>query len=253
KLECARKRYCISTEDPFGASVLMVYKNFSKLAATKGLIRHISETPRQFCIRTTALPTMPPDALFGLLEIVEKALYSDSKMSEEQRTLALECERAIEHSLPLESAKTTIEVPRKNAPALIAPPYQSEVYTEVEYPPKSSLRLDTEKDSKGLFDLSEGSSIYLSKLVSQYIFEILYRAREVFRIPSTDIRRTAALIMEQAKLKARIENKFFLVPDHIKLAAMDVIPHEYDISPDNVRDLLDSVQAPFMVFKHEIG
>jgi len=253
KLDAARERYGISTEDPFAASILMVYKGFSGLVATRGLIRHLSETPRQFCIRVSAIPTVNTDALFGLLEVTEKALYSNGKMTDDQRDMAITCSRAIEHSLPLDSAGTVIEVPKKASPSIVAPPYQSETYTESEYPMKSSLRMDEEKDTVGLMDLYEGSSIYLSKPVSRYIFEILYRTREVFRIPSTDIRRSAALITELSRVKSTVENRFYLVPDDIKIASMDVIPHEYGIDRDNVRELLDSVQAPFIVFKHEIG
>ncbi|MCX6666419.1 MAG: DUF4129 domain-containing protein [Euryarchaeota archaeon] len=85
----------LQTEKDHKKTVVDCYKKMCELLHQKGIIKESSQTPREFALVTKEYLSMPPECLYDLTKVFEKARYSRHEINERDREKAIQCLRTI--------------------------------------------------------------------------------------------------------------------------------------------------------------
>jgi hypothetical protein len=85
----------LQTEPDHRKTVLDCYKKMCELLLRKGVIKDAAQTPREFALVAQVYLRVPPENLYDLTKVFEKARYSSREISESDRAKAIRCLRKI--------------------------------------------------------------------------------------------------------------------------------------------------------------
>ena len=81
----------LQTEKDHKKTVLDCYKKMCELLSKKGVIKDTAQTPREFALVAKEYLTVPPECLYDLTKMFEKARYSNHEISENDREKTIQC------------------------------------------------------------------------------------------------------------------------------------------------------------------